>query len=418
MRIQQRRSFLRLLAGSAISAGCSGDQGEPEENRSVRSGRFLFTSAGRTGVLNTDGTGLRYLGFDVPNQVRWQPGPVFRDGRRLIFLSIEEGAGQAWKGEVQTRLWLLDSLDGSPREIVIDDRPAPYMVPCCLLPGEERFVVQGVAPGNPRDARLYSVNLDGTNLEPITPPKRGHHYCPNLDPDGKSLAFHATGPRPHGYRVFTCDIDGSNRVLVAGKPGHLYFGVHWSPDGEWLLYQDCLRDQDPGHDWSDLCIGRPDGSEHRVLTEGQSQWFAAAWGDPENHGSGSNVADWTPEGRILYTRKLPGSQPAFQWSTDRPDTDHFNREFKPEEARGGTELCLLSPEDASVTQLTRNDPPQWDWGARTSPDGQEILFVRATTGGYPAIWVMANDGSNQRLLTRGYQDRGAFVSKWWPAPNG
>ena len=154
------------------------------------------------------------------------------------------------------------------------------------------------------------------------------------------------------------------------------------------------------------------------MTEGQSQWFAAAWGDPENHGSGSNVADWMPDGRILYTRKLPGSLPAFQWSDDRPDTDHFNRNFKPDEARGGTELCLLEPEGGSVTQLTRNDPPQWDWGARPSPDGEEILFVRAATGGYPAIWVMARDGSKQRLLTRGYQDRGGFVSKWWSALDG
>lgn len=40
----------------------------------------------------------------------------------------------------------------------------------------------------------------------------------------------------------------------------------------------------------------------------------------------------------------------------------------------------------------------------------------AQTGGYPAIWVMDADGGNQRMLTRGFNNRGAFVSRWLPDP--
>ena len=56
----------------------------------------------------------------------------------------------------------------------------------------------------------------------------------------------------------------------------LYFVPVWSPDGEWLAYQACRYHEDPAHDWSDLCISRPDGSDARLLTSGQELWFGAA----------------------------------------------------------------------------------------------------------------------------------------------
>jgi len=396
-----RRQLLKL-------AGCSALAAAPEQTTARR---FLFTSRGKTGIMNVDGTGLRFLELDAPNQVSWQPGPLFRDGRTLILFSVE--AGKAWEGNVRTRLWLFDLRTGSLKEIAEKQRLAPFYSPCLLLPGEERLLVQAVID---REGRLFSMDLDGTRQQEVTRAGQGFTYGVNLSPDGKRLAFHATGPRPHGYRIFTCNLDGSDRVLVAGHPDHLYFGVPWSPDGKSVLFQDCLFREDPGHDWSDLCVGDVGRSGHRVLTKGQSQWFAAAWGTPENHGSGSNVAQWTPDGRILYTRRLPGARTAFEFSRTRPDTDHFNRDYKPQEARGGTELCLLNPADGSVTQLTRNDPPQWDWGALCSPDGRQILFLRAKTGGYPAIWVMDAYGRNQRMLTRGVNGQGAFVSRWLPDP--
>lgn len=378
--------------------------------------RLLFTSGGKTTLINSDGTGQRVLEFDVPHQRSWQPGPLFADGHRMMLLSIEEGQGQSWKGEARTHWWIHDlRSSGAVKEVTVRNPPAPYFIPCCLLPGETELIAQAVAPGNPGDARLYRVALDGSEVRAITAPAQGHHYCASLSPDGKRLAFHVTGPKPHGYRVFACDLDGQNRTLIAGQEGHLYFGVHWSPAGDWLLYQDCLYRQDPGHDWSDICVGRPDGSEHRVLTKGQSQWFAAAWGDPAHHGSGSNVASWTPQGKILYTRKTPGAQPAYQWSQGRPDTDHFNRDFKPGEARGGTEIWLLDPRDAGVTRLTRSAPPVWDWYASASPDGAFIAFCRAENGRYPSIWLMGSEGQGARRLTNGSGGKGAFVSRWLPA---
>src|SRR5207248_1217065 len=84
-----------------------------------------------------------------------------------------------------------------------------------------------------------------------------------------------------------------------------YFGTSWSPDGQWILYVDCLFRQDPGHDWCDVCVGRADGSERRVLTSRQAMWFAATYGDPKTRRRGSYLPAWTRPGRVLFPRRRP-----------------------------------------------------------------------------------------------------------------
>jgi TolB protein len=309
-----------------------------------------------------------------------------------------------------THLWIHDLEEGSLTEIVQRDRLAPFYTPA-LLVSDERILVQVVKD---KVGQIYSMSLDGADKKEFTRAGEGFPYGLSLSPDGMRVAFHTAGPHPHSYRVWTSDIDGSNRVLVAGHPDHLYFGTSWSPDGKWILYHDCHFKDDPGHDGSDVSIGRADGTEHRVLTTGQCQWFAATYGNPQNRGGGSNLPAWTRQGQILFSRRLPGSKVPWEFQPGRPDVDHSNRDFKPELARGGTEICRLSPATGEITALTRSEPPLWDFRASESPDGQWIVFCRAATGGLPAIWVMRSDGSAARLLTRGLDDRGADHPRWLP----
>ena len=112
--------------------------------------------------------------------------------------------------------------------------------------------------------------------------------------------------------------------------------------------------------------------------------------------------------------RLPNSQVAWEFQSQRPDVDHFNRDFKPEKARGGTEICLLNPSDGKVTRLTHSKPPVWDFRASESSDGRHIVFCRAATGAAPAVWVMDADGSNQRMIMRGLEDKGVDYPRWLP----
>ncbi len=374
--------------------------------------RFFFTSAGKTAVMNADGSGLRYFEFDVPKQVTWQPSATFSDGRRVLFLSMEarrDGPGKPF-GEyyhkTPTHIWIYDLDDESLTEVANQERIAPFYTPQLLL-NDERMLVQVIKDGV---AQTLNINLDGTDAQEFTRAGEGMPYGLSLSPDGRRVAYHIASPE--GYQVLTSDVDGGNRILVAKNPGHLYFAPEWSPDGEWLIFQDCLFQQDPGHDWSDLCLSRPDGSDQRLLTSGQALWFAATYGPSERHGGGSNVPVWSRDGSILCCRRLPDSRVPWVFQSQRPDTDHFNREFEPDVARGGTEICRIDPRAGTVTPLTRSEPPVWNFRQSESSKDGRILFCRAKTGESPAIWIMDADGHNERLLTKGLNDLGADHPRW------
>ncbi len=323
-----------------------------------------------------------------------------------------DGPGRSFEEfytQTPTHLWLHDQESGALDEICAKDRLAPFVTPALLLVND-RILVQVVRN---KVGQIYNVALDGTDAREFTRAGEGLPYGLSLSPDGQRVSFHLASPQ--GYQIWTCDLDGANRIRIAAQPEHLYFGTSWSPDGKWILYVDCLYRQDPAHDWADVCISRSDGSEHRVLTGGQAMWFAATYGDLKTRGGGSNVPAWTRDGCILFPRRLPDSKVAWEFQPQRPDVDHFNRDFKPQlPRRRNAEICRLDPRDGSTTVLTSSDPPVWDFRAAESADGKQIIFCRAATSGAPAIWVADADGKHLHLVTRGQDDLGADHPRWLP----
>ena len=387
---------------------------------------IAFSSFGKIGLINEDGTNERYPAFGIPGQASWQFGPMFADGQRIVAQSIEDlTMSKLVAGEMQTHMWVYNLSNKSLTEIMTENRPAPYMGCNTLLPGEERIVASAIIDG---EQRIFTMDLDGSNQVEITRPGQGFHYCVSSSPDEQRLAFHVTGGkysggstptpyRPGPYAINVCDLDGGNRVVVAGQPAHLYFGPFWSPDGEWLVYLDCHSQDDPTHFAADLCIGRPDGSEHRVVTEGQCHWFGAAYGPAEARGGGSNMSHWAPDGcTITYTRIAPGSHPDCEYHPELPD--HEELIYRPELARGGTQLCLLDPFSGEIVELTEQKEAKWDCRPTWSPDGRKIAFIRAVVGHASELWIMDGDGDDPHPLTEGYHRRGADHPRWLEIPLG
>jgi len=365
-------------------------------------------------LINADGTGLRYLEFDVPNQATWQPAGFFSDGRRVLFLSMEprrDGPGRPFEEyytQTPTHIWIYDLDTGALKEIATRDRLAPFYTPQLLL-NDDRMLVQVVRD---KVGQIFSMNLDGTDAREFTRAGEGLPYGFSPSPDRQRVAFHLASSA--GYQIWTSDTSGGQRTRIAAQDGHLFFGPVWSPDGNWLAYEVCKPGTDPGHDWSDVCVNRPDGLEHRQLTQGGSMWFAATYGIPGNRGGGSNLVAWTQDNAILFPRRLADSKVSWEFQPQRPDTDHFNRDYKPGLARGGTEIWKLDPRDASAGRLTHSDPPAWDFRVSESFDGERIVFCRARAGGVPAVWVMEANGRNPRQLTKGLNDLGVDHPRWLP----
>ena len=399
-----RRGFLGTAAAGCAGLALSGcaTGGDGSEDARTRPRGIVYASRGKLGVIDEDGGDPRFIEPGVPDQVSWHHGPVFADGKRMILMSVE--GTRTWEHNVRSHLWIYDFDRGRVDEIATKDPPAVYMPACALLPGEERLVVNPIIDG---EQRVYTMDLDGSNQVAVTHEGDGFSYCvvaePRRDPARVSRRYPPRATRS-SQQSWTGPIAGSSRAL----PGISISGRSGSHDGEWLLYLDCHTSGGPGHDWADLCIGRPDGSEYRVVTYGQRHWFGTSYGGPDTRGSGSNMPRWSPRRNVCtYTRALPDSRTAWQYADDRPDTDHFNRDFQPELARGGTEICLFDPFTGEIEQLTRNDPPVWDFRTAWSPDGGRIAFCRSPVGCASELWVMDADGRNAQFLTRGCDDLGA-----------
>ena len=385
-------SIHRHECSSILLAVACGSLWLPLGEARAAESQLLFTSQGKSARINVDGSGQQYFNFSVPNQATWQPGPIFPNGKRLIFLSMEprrDGPGKPFEEyytKTPTHLWIHDLVTGDLQEICTRDRLAVFVTPALLL-GDDRILIQVVRD---KVGQIYNVRLDGSDAREFTHAGEGMPYGLSLSPNRQRVAFHLASPT--GYQVWTSDVNGEKRQRIAADPNHLYFGTSWSPDGESVLYVDCHYREDPGHDWADVCVGKADGSQHRVLTTGQAMWFAATYGNRETRGGGSNLPAWTHDGQILFPRRRPDSKVAWEYQPQRPDVDHFNRDYKPEQSRGGTEICRLDPRDGSCLPLTRNESGVWDFRAIESPDGRWIAFCRAAVGESPALWVMESDG--------------------------
>jgi Tol biopolymer transport system component len=405
-----------LLVGLLLPSRLMADDGiVPAKSSTIAAiPRFFFTSEGKTGITGIDGSGLRYFDFEVPGQATWQPGPSFSDGRRVIFLSMEprrDGPGRPFEEyytQTPTHIWVHDLNDGSLKELCVNNRIAPFETPALLL-GDDRLLVQVIKD---KVGRIVSMRLDGSDPQDFTRAGEGLPYGFSLSPDGKRVAFHLAGGV--GYQVMTSDVAGNNRTVLASGSGHLYFGTGWSPKGDKVLYVDCQPGSDPGHDWADVCVANPDGSGHQVLTSGDAMWFAATYGPKEKHGSGSNLPAWTHDGKILFPRRSPDARVPWQYRVGQPDLDHFNRDFRPDLARGGVCISRLDPDNGRITDLTEPKEGQWDFRVSESPDGKYIAFCRAATGESPTIWVMNSDGGNAHRVTRGIDDKGVDHPRWLP----
>ncbi len=388
---------------------------------------IAFSSGPRIGFIdvdldvdvNADGSGEGWLEFDVPGQVRWSLGPSFEAGQRLILTSHEDvTVANVVSGKVTVHNWIYDLVTGGLEEILAQERLAPFQYCSAILPSG-RIAVNAMLDG---EERIFTTDLDGRNAQALTAAGEGFCYGVRLSPDSEQLAFHVTGGkfekdarqgwfRPGPYCINTLRVDGMQRILVAGEPGRLYFGPDWSPDGEWLVYLDCHCEVDPAHFWADLCVNRADGSDHRVVTSGQSHWFGTAFGTCECRGGGSNLARWTPDGKyVTYTRVAPGSHPDCEYHPELPD--HCENVYRPELARGGSQICLLDPFSGEVMEVTHYQELSWDFRPACSPDGKQILFTRARVGQSSELWVSEMDGKKQRLLSRGWDGYGADFGRW------
>jgi len=371
----------------------------------------------KIGVISCNGTGESFIDFGrfhIPDVVAWYKDEVFPDGRRFLVMSHHFlraiSRTVPFNQTVSVKLWIYDL--SSDQLTPVDVYGGVDSASCnnvTLAPGGHRLLA-GIAIDN--DVIWTEMDLDGRNRKAITRPGDGFSHTPRFSPDGQRLVteFYVGNP---GTRVVVMDCNGENRVAFPGRRGDYHFQPVWSPDGKWIAYVNYRHEEDPGHDTADICIARPDGSDQQFLTQNRPFWLSALYGNRETYGSGSNPVRWLPDGRNLtFIRLKPGSRTAWSLAENPKYDDHFGRDYHPEQARGGTDVCLLDAFTGKVRDLTSNPDGVWDFRVLPSTDGKLITFCRARVGEAAGLHVMNVDGSGQTFLSRGYADKGADHPAW------
>jgi TolB protein len=173
-------------------------------------------------------------------------------------------------------------------------------------------------------------------------------------PDG-TLALHLMAPDGSGDRCLV-DTDGPDSWPA------------WSPDGEWVAFVGGDAKQ------RDLFVIRADGSDLTRVTD-----TALLKSHPV----------WSPDGKRLGYSASRGE--------DSPPSIHVAR------LDGSGDVVI--PSGSGRTDLQ-------DW----SPDGNTLLYIRGSSeGGDGALWAMAPDGSERRLLR---SEEGDFGSGAQYSPDG
>ncbi len=165
-RTRSPRVFHIFLNGAlliGLTAACALRAAQPNTGAAPAVGQILFTSAGQTGIVRADGSELRWLELDVPNQATWQVADFFSDGR-LLLLSMEprrDGPGRPFDEyytQTPTHLWRYDLETDPLEELATKDRMAPFYTPALLI-GDSQMLVQVVKN---RVGQIYRMNLDGS----------------------------------------------------------------------------------------------------------------------------------------------------------------------------------------------------------------------------------------------------------------
>ncbi len=223
--------------------------------------------------------------------------------------------------------------------------------------------------------------------------------------------------------VFVMDVDGSNVVRVADRPGQEFDG-DLSPDGRLVAYRDSTRGINED---DEIFVVAIDGTDVRNVTRDPANDWGPAWSpdgttiafNSDRDGGALRGYLVAPDGSGLRAIDADGWVEYPSFSPDGTRIAYMGHHG------GGYDIFVAELASGATRQLT-HAPGDDGWPA-WSPDGTSIAFTseRDDCAYLPAdqecwsdgpqdahrdVWLMDADGANQRRVT---PELGQFVA-WSP----
>jgi Tol biopolymer transport system component/DNA-binding winged helix-turn-helix (wHTH) protein len=323
-----------------------------------------------------------------PGDVQYGGMTFSSDGNFLYYVSEQKNAAE---------LYQMPVLGGAPRKLVSDIDSLVAFSP----DGKHLAFMRGY-PAEGQSA-LMVAQADGTSEQKLAIRKNPDFFSPAdsnpaWSPDGKVIACPAGTTGADGSYMSVLGVraeDGSARALTQQRWWRVG-RMAWFPDGQGLIFTGQEQESSPSQVWY---LSYPGGEVHRItndlndyhrvsvtadgasLVTVQSDLLSSMWIAP---------SDDTEHARKIRSNNADGVE-GISWMPD-------GRIVYVSRASGHSDIWIMNQDGSNQRQLTA-DGSNNKWPA-ASPDGRYIVFV-SDRAGLQNIWRLDIDGNNPRELTKG-----------------
>jgi len=238
---------------------------------------------------------------------------------------------------------------------------------------------------------LYLFSIKTRRYKRIT--RGGFNVSPTLSPDRKWIAcVSGEGNDMHPYHIWIINLSTGNSYLIT--PGTQWdTSPAWSPDGKSIVY--CSRQSNETK--FGFYLIQPDGSGKIKIDMNNNIQFAP-------------FPSWSPDSKkiILSGKDISNKIGIYNYNLENKQLSviYINEKFtplKPKISPDGKKIVFTSGNNIFTIDNNGNYLKQLTYGYADrepswSPDSKKVVFTRIING-KSDIWIMKDDGSDQKRLT-------------------
>ena len=426
LNISQKKKGLVLLAGCSLAVAAlaiyfwnsrsSTDRKAPPSFQRMNITKLTSNGKIPLAAISPDGKYVAHVLQETPNQSLWlrqtsttsnvqivPPAPVrflnptySPDGTFIYYVTYQGNVGS---------LYQVPALGGTARKLIEDvDSPVTFS------PDGKQLAFLRHTPKT-KESSLVIADSEGTNLSVLltrqSPTNFSQdsmgHYAPSWSPDGQRIACAVTSEENKKpiYELITVSVNDKSTQVLGLQKWHWAGQIAWLPDGKGLVANAWDQSTSTVSDqiWH---IAYPSGVVTRVTNDVNSY-------------IGVSVAAKT--GAIVTVQSAQVSRlwvmPKGEENDAVPITSGFGENYSDflgidwtkdgrivygSNASGNADIWIMDQDGTNQKQLTTNTDK--DMTPVVSPDGRYIVYINFQ-GRTPHVFRMDIDGSNPKQLTNG-----------------